>query len=104
MLVQVDFLAAVVLYDGERFGVEPLHEVGGDALGRVAVDHRFREVLAEFFLEGLDVHDFHAARERLAKLCHELGEVLGRDIELLQQVHADNFAVRFEPEGEGAHV
>ena len=63
---------------------ELLHKVGGDAFGRVAVDHRLREMLRELFLQGLDVHDFHAARERSAELCDNGGFALGGEVELLQ--------------------
>ena len=83
---------------------ELLHKVCGDAFRRVAVDHRFREMLREFFFQGLDIHDFHTARERSAELCDDCWLTFGGEIKLLQQIDADDFAVSLKSERERAHV
>ena len=80
VLVQVDFLAAVVRDHGELLGLEAFQHPLGDGFGRESVDHGLGEVLAELFLQGLDVHNFHAAWERGAELCDNLGLAFGRNV------------------------
>lgn len=104
MLIQVDFLSAMVRDDGECLGVELFHEVCGNTFWNVTVNHGGGEVLRELFLERFDIHDFHAAGEWCRKLCNELWLVFAGEVEFLQQVDADELAVGFHAERESAHV